>query len=159
MKHAITFVVMGLLYLNMEVVARAVRAELVSVLSVVYLSLAGWTSVWMFFIGGLCGFSVGIIHEYFPSLAIYKQCLLGTIVIYAIEFSAGLVFNIFLSLSLWDYSTWPLNILGQITLLYVPVWFLLCPFIIGLYESLKQNDLNGVCSKTIEVYKKLMRGQ
>jgi len=59
----------------------------------------------------------------------WAQGFLVMIVIYVGEYLGGLVFNVWLGWHLWDYSQYvwhgiPLNLQGQITLVYAPAWFL-----------------------------------
>lgn len=55
-----------------------------------------------------------------------KSCLLGAVIITAIEFSVGVVVNIIMGWQVWDYSTVPMNLLGQICLPFSAAWFMLC---------------------------------
>ena len=45
---------------------------------------------------------------------IWKQMLICSIIITAVEFTSGLILNVWLGLGIWDYSNMPFNILGQI---------------------------------------------
>jgi uncharacterized membrane protein len=47
-----------------------------------------------------------------------------SLVITAVEFAVGIVVNIFLGLNVWDYSSVPGNILGQICPAFTLLWFL-----------------------------------
>ena len=50
---------------------------------------------------------------------------LSALVVTAMEFAAGLVLNVWMGLGIWDYSDLPYNLLGQVCLLYMNLWFLL----------------------------------
>jgi hypothetical protein len=54
------------------------------------------------------------------------RCLIGMTMIYAIEFGAGMILNIAWGLDIWKYTDFA-NINGQITLLFIPLWYLICP--------------------------------
>ena len=54
------------------------------------------------------------------------RCLIGSVIITAVEFAVGVIVNILLGLDVWDYSALPLNILGQVCPQFMLVWFLLC---------------------------------
>lgn len=90
-------------------------------------------------IGGLCGLLIGGINQYprFSNLPVYKQALIGTAIVLIIEYFTGYVLNIKLGLNIWDYSALPLNISGQICLLYGLLWFLLMPFAVWLEDYLR----------------------
>ena len=42
-----------------------------------------------------------------------------------IEFISGFILNIIMQLHIWDYSNMPLNILGQVCLPFMLLWFIL----------------------------------
>lgn len=52
--------------------------------------------------------------------------LIDSFVITLIELTVGCVFNLWLNLNVWDYSTRPFHFLGQICPLYSFYWFILC---------------------------------
>ena len=53
---------------------------------------------------------------------LYFKSLVGGTIITAIEFVFGIIFNIFLGMAVWDYSSVPGNILGQICPVYSILW-------------------------------------
>lgn len=55
-------------------------------------------------------------------MPLWIQTAICATAITAVEFVAGLVFNIWLGLGIWDYSHLPWNILGQICLPFYFVW-------------------------------------
>ena len=82
-----------------------------------------WT---MFFVGGICFVLVGYINEWFAfEIPLIKQMAISAILITIVEFIAGCILNLWLNLNIWDYSLVPLNILGQICVPYIFLWFLL----------------------------------
>jgi uncharacterized membrane protein len=127
-KKLILFNLMGIMYIFVEVVWKAVIIP--------NLNLIGYTSLWMYLVGGICGIIIGYLNEA-TILKVWQQTVMGTGIILIIEFTAGLIFNIWLGLNLWDYSGLPFNIMGQISLLYAICWFLLCPFVIWIDDFLR----------------------
>ena len=99
----------------------------------------GSTSLWMLLIGGICGLAVGAVNQVkgIYSKPIWLQSLLAAVIILAVEFTSGYILNIKLGLYLWDYTTQPLNIMGQICPVYGVLWFLLAPFAIWLEDTLQ----------------------
>jgi len=82
-----------------------------------------WT---MFLVGGLCFWLIGLINEVIPwDMPIWQQCIIGALIITAVEFVAGCIINIWLGWQVWDYSGLPFNILGQICLPFTVLWSLL----------------------------------
>ena len=102
------WVIGGLLYVLCELVFRG-RSH--------------WT---MFLVGGLCFWLIGLINEVIPwDMPIWQQCIIGALIITAVEFVAGCIINIWLGWQVWDYSGLPFNILGQICLPFTVLWSLL----------------------------------
>ena len=84
----------------------------------------GHTHWSMMIAGGLCFLSFAKIAESCKRRLLFK-CLLGSIAVTVIEFVFGLVFNIILKKSVWDYSDKPFNLFGQVCLLFSVLWGLL----------------------------------
>ena len=84
----------------------------------------GRSHVSMFCAGGL---ALLLLHGLFLrfALPLFAQCLLGGLVITAIEFVAGAIVNVRLKLNVWDYSKMPLNLYGQVCLPLSLLWCLL----------------------------------
>ncbi len=53
------------------------------------------------------------------------KCFAGSVIITAVEFGIGLLVNRVLKLDVWDYSSMPLNILGQICVPFSMLWYAL----------------------------------
>lgn len=82
-----------------------------------------WT---MFIVGGLCGYFVGLINEVLPwELPLWKQSILGAVIVTMIEFISGCIINLWLGWDVWDYSNLPFNLLGQICLYFSLLWVVL----------------------------------
>lgn len=99
----------------------------------------GWTHISMLIVGGISAFFIGKLNEghAFSNRKMLEQCLIGTLIILALEFVSGVILNIWLQLGIWDYSnTWG-NILGQICIPYAVIWFLLVPFNIYIDDYLR----------------------
>ena len=79
----------------------------------------GRSHVSMFCAGGL---ALLLLHGLFLRFAL---CLVGGLVITAIEFVAGAIVNVRLKLNVWDYSKMPLNLYGQVCLPFSLLWCLL----------------------------------
>lgn len=131
--------IMGFVYLGIEVIFRAISGEMVGTGGIKYISMAGWTTLWMILVGGLCGLLLGLFNEmkWSKDFPIVIQSLVGTMVIIIIELFSGLFFNVLLGLSLWDYSDWPLNIFGQTSIVFGVFWFFLTPMVFWLDDFLR----------------------
>jgi len=51
------------------------------------------------------------------------RCIAGSVIITFMEFSVGCIVNLLLGWDVWDYSSLPFNIMGQVCLLYSVMWF------------------------------------
>ncbi|MBQ3501239.1 MAG: hypothetical protein IJA70_07435 [Oscillospiraceae bacterium] len=65
----------------------------------------------------------------------YFKAIIGGGIITGIELLFGIVFNLLLGMSVWDYSAVPGNILGQICPVYSIIWCGIS-FIISVFEKM-----------------------
>ena len=90
------------------------------ILELVWRGHSHWS---MFVLGGLCFALIGLINELIPwCMPLWKQALIGTAIITALEFLVGCIVNLGLGWHVWDYSGMPLNLLGQICVPYILLW-------------------------------------
>ncbi|MHC6180557.1 putative ABC transporter permease [Clostridium sp. JNZ X4-2] len=134
----IHFLVFGSLYLNVEIFSRAFSGSLIGFNGISKWSLCGWTSLWMFPIGGLCGVIIGSLNDRpgYYNLKVWQQVVMGGPVITAIELLSGIFFNLYLHLNLWDYSQEKCNFIGQICLKNLIYWYLSIVIIIWFDDVL-----------------------
>lgn len=102
----------------------------------------GHTHISMFFAGGL---SAAMIFGICCAGRVrrsgwYVRCAVGSAVITAVEFFIGVFVNLCLHLSVWDYSTMPLNLFGQVCLPFSAVWFFLTLPIIAWGDMLNRTE-------------------
>ena len=82
-----------------------------------------WT---MFILGGMCFLASGMINEFYNyAIPLVLQMFFGCIIITVLEFITGCIVNLQFGLNVWNYSDLPYNILGQICLPYMILWFFL----------------------------------
>lgn len=94
--------------------------------SAIELAWRRYTHFTMGIAGGICFTSLYHIYSKLKSASLFRKCLIGALVITAVEFGFGVILNLGLRLNIWDYSGMPLNILGQVCPLYSFLWLLLC---------------------------------
>ena len=83
----------------------------------------GYTHWTMAVLGGLLFLVIGSINSLLEwETPLWKQVLIGTVIITSAEFIAGLILNIWLGLGIWDYSQVPFNLLGQICPQFSLLW-------------------------------------
>ena len=108
LKGFVLFLIGGFLYYFIEIIWR------------------GCSHISMFIVGGIAFVLVGSINKWFSwKMPIWEQCLMATGIIVILEFLSGYIVNIWLGLGIWDYSHLPYNLLGQIQLYYVILWYVL----------------------------------
>ncbi|KAM6984768.1 transmembrane protein 229A [Aplochiton taeniatus] len=108
----------------------------------------GHTSLWSFLMYGSCSFVVEKLYMNLHFKRGWGTCHRLPIYIFFIytwEFTWGLILRAFDACS-WDYSHYPFNFMGLITLLYLPGWFCL-----SLYQDTLSNVLLRIkCTKDEE---------
>ncbi|MCD8180693.1 MAG: putative ABC transporter permease [Firmicutes bacterium] len=110
LKYLFLFSFGGIIYLLIELIWR------------------GYSHWSMFALGGFCFLMLGLINEkYTRDIPLIIQMLIGAFVITLTEFIAGCILNLWLKLNVWDYYNMPYNIMGQICLPYMILWFFLSP--------------------------------
>ena len=81
-----------------------------------------WT---MFILGGLCFLLVGGIDEVFGNMPLIAQMGISAVIITVLEFICGCIVNLWLDMDVWNYTSLPFNILGQVCLIFTVAWFFL----------------------------------
>uniref|UniRef100_A0AAY4DEV6 Transmembrane protein 229A n=1 Tax=Denticeps clupeoides TaxID=299321 RepID=A0AAY4DEV6_9TELE len=108
-------------------------------------TLRGHTSLWSFPMYGSCSFVVEKLYLYLHferGWGAWRRLPLYIGFVYTWEFCWGLVLRQYRACS-WDYSHYPLNFMGLVTLLYLPGWVCL-----SLYQDVLSNVLLRVtCTK------------
>mgnify|MGYP002769604597 CR=1 FL=1 len=104
-------------------------------LEILWRGYSHWT---MMILGGICGLLIGLINEITPTMKVWQQMLLGSIIVTILEFIGGCILNIWLGLGIWNYSNMPFNILGQVCLVYTILWFLLSYVVIWLDDKIRE---------------------
>lgn len=120
LKEIILAIIGGLIYILIELIWR------------------GHTHISMFILGGICFVAIGLINELFSwELGLVWQSVIGAVIVTVLEFTTGLVVNIWLGLGVWDYSNMPFNLLGQICLPFAFAWVALSAIAIVLDDYLR----------------------
>lgn len=78
----------------------------------------------------------------------YFRAIIGGGIITAVEFLFGVIFNIFLGMSVWDYSAVWGNILGQICPVYSVLWCGIS-YIISVFEKMLITKTNFLPKKAL----------
>ncbi|MGI6031475.1 MAG: putative ABC transporter permease [Eubacteriales bacterium] len=76
--------------------------------------------------GGICLLLLWTLQQRMADQSLWKRCVMGMILITAVEFLVGCVVNLVFCWEVWDYTDAPCNLLGQVCLPYSLLWGLLC---------------------------------
>lgn len=97
-----------------------------AIYAVIELIWRGHTHRTMALLGGLLFVLIGAINEYIPwRIPLWRQGVIGALIVTWAELVAGLVLNVWLRLGIWDYSNLPGNFMGQICPQFTAAWVLL----------------------------------
>ncbi len=98
----------------------------------------GYSHISMLIAGGICFVLIGLLNEVYSwDMSLLSQMVISAGIITTVEFTVGIIVNVWLKLGVWDYSSKPYNLLGQVCLLYTNLWFLLSLFAILLDDYLR----------------------
>ena len=85
----------------------------------------GRTHFSMGILGGICLCAIYFVHDVLGKGRLIPKAFLSAVLITQLEFICGVIVNLWLGLSVWDYSDRPLKLAGQICPLFTFFWFLL----------------------------------
>ena len=115
LKCALLFLIGGALYYYIEILWRG---------------HSHWT---MAVVGGICFVVIGGLNNYIPwEMPMWEQGFVGALFVTGMELVVGVPLNLMMGLHIWDYSSLPFNLLGQICLPFTVLWFflaLLCIYV------------------------------
>lgn len=84
----------------------------------------GYTHYTMLMAGGLCFLIIYLIANYSRE-GLLKKGIMCAAIITTVEHLTGCIVNIGLGMNVWNYSSLPYNLLGQICLYYSGLWLAL----------------------------------
>ena len=92
----------------------------------------------MAILGGVCGLLIGLCNNVIPwSMTLVQQALIGGLLIVTpMEYIVG-KYIVNKDLSIWNYTNMPLNIEGQICLLFTFIWCVISLGVIVLDDYLR----------------------
>lgn len=82
----------------------------------------GYTHVGMAIAGGIAALLLYGLHHLFAAYPLLLRAVIGGGIVTVLEFIFGVILNIFLGLSVWDYSALPFQLMGQISFFYFLLW-------------------------------------
>lgn len=146
LRNLTVFIVMAITYVFIEVFFTALSGEMSEKFGTNTFSMMGFSSVYMCFVGGMLGYILGKFNEVDfikNRFNLFFQSLMGALLITLTELVVGFVLNVKLGFHIWDYSNYPLNFLGQISLIRSVGWFFICPLAFW-FDDLIKAELYGI---------------
>lgn len=117
MEYLLIYTIGGLIYGALELIWR------------------GWTHWTMLLCGGLCFLLMYLISAL--DLSLVRKCVLCAAAITTVEFLTGCLVNLRLGWGVWDYSSMPYNLFGQICPQFLLIWLGLSLPGLGLCKLLR----------------------
>ena len=87
-----------------------------------------WTMV---LTGGACVLTLYYLSGWLLSMPLILSALAGAMIITCYEFFVGVMVNLKFNWHVWDYSSQPGNVLGQICPVFTGIWFTICFLFFG----------------------------
>ena len=94
-----------------------------TILEIIWRGYSHWT---MTVTGGFCMTILFLLNESVSSWDLSAKCFVGCILITSVELVVGILVNLILKWNVWDYSSIPMNFMGQICFPYTVLWYFLC---------------------------------
>lgn len=111
------------MWLKWDSVVFLLGGVIYGMIEVVWRQHTHWTMV---LLGGLCFLTLFKLFGKMENYSLLEKCVVGAVVITALEFTTGYIVNIVFHMSVWNYSKMPFNLLGQVCILYSTLWGFLC---------------------------------
>ncbi len=92
----------------------------------------------MFLVGGCCFLLIGLLGQWQPEMPGVMQAVVGACMVTAVELISGLLINRMLDLGVWDYSSLPYNLWGQVCMSYFFLWILVSFLALELHRLLRK---------------------
>ena len=111
----------------------------------------GYTHPTMSLAGGISFCLLFLATEILKPLNFLYKCIAGGLIITSVELAFGSFLNLILNLEIWDYSMIPINLQGQICMLYSVLWcFLSAPMILLLKQIKEVLKLDSKSTSKLE---------
>ena len=117
----------------LEIIVFALGAAAYGLMEVLYRGHTHWTMV---ITGGACVLIFYCMLGQLMAMPLVLAAFTGAAIITALEFLVGMVVNRLLGWQVWDYSTLPGNVMGQICPKFSAAWMGLCLVFFGILRLL-----------------------
>ena len=89
-------------------------------------------------IGGVAFLLLFLVFTRIGNERLLLKGVVGAAIITSVEFLGGAVVNVRLKWNVWDYSMLPLNLYGQVCILFSGLWFLLSMLVALIVQAIAQ---------------------
>jgi uncharacterized membrane protein len=96
----------------------------------------GHTHWSMMIAGGLCFILFSLVAQKLRNKGLFIKAAVCALGVTLIEFSFGVIFNLWLKMNVWDYSNMKFNLLGQICPMFTVLWAGLAAAFLPFAEAL-----------------------
>ncbi len=94
-----------------------------------------WT---MLLAGGICFLAFSQISKRYKEKPLIFKAILSALVVTAVEFVFGIIFNVIFKMHVWDYSSLPFNLFGQVCLEFTLAWAALALIFVPLADMINK---------------------
>ena len=91
----------------------------------------GYTHWTMVLTGGASVLTLYYLSGWLLAMPLFAAAAMGAVIVTFYEFFVGVVVNLRLGWDVWDYSSQPGNVLGQICPVFTGIWFAICFLFFG----------------------------
>lgn len=115
----------------LEIIVFILGGYAYAMLEILFRGYTHWTMV---LTGGACILTIFMLTDWILDAPLIIGAMSCSLIITFYEFCVGIIVNLKLGWQVWDYSSMPGNILGQICPTFTAIWFLLCLIFLSIVK-------------------------
>lgn len=115
----------------LEIIVFILGGYAYAMLEILFRGHTHWTMV---LTGGACILTIFMLTDWILDVPLIIGAMACSIIITFYEFCVGIIVNLKLGWQVWDYSSMPGNVLGQICPTFTTIWFLLCLIFLSIVK-------------------------
>ena len=98
----------------------------------------GYSHYSMALAGGVACLLLYYLSALYPAASRILRAVIGGALILVVEFTVGVIFNLFLGMNVWDYTGKPFALLGQVCPSYALLWCALGYLFAFLFDRMRK---------------------
>lgn len=115
----------------LEIIVFILGGYAYAMLEILFRGYTHWTMV---LTGGACILTIFMLTDWILDAPLIIGAMACSLIITFYEFCVGIIVNLKLGWQVWDYSSMPGNVLGQICPTFTAIWFLLCLIFLSIVK-------------------------